>query len=148
MYSLVHHLDQPTPQPTKPCSCAGLSPRTPDRVDGIHTPRPRSSQRTPGRADRSHTPPTHTTQPFSCLLSHFAKASVIFQFRSVILLQCTQSFWYSELNHFAIVKLSHFVILSVIFATLNSVIFAIVLSHFFIATILSHSSFMQCSVIF
>jgi hypothetical protein len=41
-------------------------------------------------------------QPFPDSLSHFAKASVIFWFRSIILLR--QSFCYIELTHFAIVN--------------------------------------------
>jgi hypothetical protein len=37
---------------------------------------------------------------------------------------------------------------STIFATVNLSILAVVLSHFFITTVLSHSSFLQCSLIF
>jgi hypothetical protein len=60
------------------------------------------------------------------LLSHFAILLQWFQpFYSVILLSCQPDF-----------------------ATLNSTIFAIVLSYFLIATILIHSSLIQCSVIF
>jgi hypothetical protein len=128
---------------------------TPDRANGIHG-------QCPDRADAHLTELidlaralTHVTQPFFYLLSHFAIASAIFWFCSVILLQY-QTFCYSVLNHSGIVNstilLSHFMVLQAIFATLNSVIFAIMLSHFSIATCLviprwcSAQSFFDCYI--
>jgi hypothetical protein len=116
MDPLVHHLDlatrkliEPGTHPTNPCACR----REP--TASVHS----------DRADRLCAPPQpYTTQPFFGLLSHFAKASVIFWFHSVILLQhrffatvnsifllqwsviswFCQPFCYGELSHFTTVN--------------------------------------------
>jgi hypothetical protein len=143
MDPMVHHLDQAIDQPTESTTCP-IKPHT-SRL----TPRA-PGQRAPNRAGQPHVPLSHMIHPFFVSLgpffmslSHFAKVSAIFWFCLVILLQC-QPFYYSEHNHFAIV---------------NSIIFIPVLSHFLIATMLSHSAvslwysaqsflMLQCSTIY
>jgi hypothetical protein len=78
--------------------CACLSRRAPDWAVGIRAWHSWSSQHAPNWANQPCAPPTHVTHPFFYLLSHFAKASAIFWFCSVILLQY-QTFCYSVLGH-------------------------------------------------
>jgi hypothetical protein len=102
----VHHLDQPTGQPTEPGARVPNQSNT-TRPRAGHSPCTRMSHSVPAQAKASSREPTNPMCPDPC-------DSAIFRLSSDIWRYCqqfsgfAQPFYYSELNHFWYSELSHF----------------------------------------